>query len=697
MFFYGDTYSCHNIVETCLLNFIKNGKVLLLAAFLLKILLAGFFSSDFVSKIFVPFVQLFFTDGYGAWGSSSTSFPYPPLMVFILLIPVKLVSMTDSIFLQNLFFSIPLFVSDYLIYKVLKKLLPSLEKEIILFFAFSPILLYSTYIHSQLDIIPTSILMYAVFYLLKNRLTLSFLLLGFAVAIKWHTVISFPLFVIYLIKNRKIKKSIFFYLLYFIVPIVLSLVPFGDLENLLNMFKFKERNMLFESYLAVLDLKIYLFPILYVLILGRFFAYKRVSNELLMGMLAILFLGFVVIIYPNPGWFLWSLPFLVYSFVKNSSKRVINSYLYGLVCVSYILFFLFSYQHPYHDFSNIIFLDSRINLRVFSNKVNNISFTTMVAFLFLTIYAVYKSAIKSSLIYERKFQSFLIGIAGDSGAGKTTLLNLTKKVLGADSMTSLEGDAEHKWERGSEQWKSITHLNPRANHLHNQLMHLIKLKKGNATKRTNYNHSTGKFDRKKKVISKAFIAISGLHPFYLKGARENIDLKIYVDTDEVLRKHWKVLRDTTARGYSVEAILEQISTRESDSRNYVYPQRKYADLVIKYFSSKKVEVGISEIDFDDILVRYDLDIDFPVDNFLKMLQNNDVQIKHHDFDDDLVRQSVVLKIPQGFESINCSRYFDEFFQLMNINDSEWETGINGVNQLIILHCIKCKYLGLDYE
>ena len=41
---------------------------------------------------------------------------------------------------------------------------------------------------------------------------------------------------------------------------------------------------------------------------------------------------------------------------------------------------------------------------------------------------------------------------------------------------------------------------------------------------------------------KKYIVISGLHVLYLPQLRDEIDLKIYMDTDSKLQKYWKMLR-----------------------------------------------------------------------------------------------------------------------------------------------------------
>ena len=53
---------------------------------------------------------------------------------------------------------IPMLIADLGILFILLKLFPHKEKNIYLYYFFNPVILYAIYIHSQLDIIPTSLL-----------------------------------------------------------------------------------------------------------------------------------------------------------------------------------------------------------------------------------------------------------------------------------------------------------------------------------------------------------------------------------------------------------------------------------------------------------------------------------------------------------------------------------------------------------
>ena len=54
-------------------------------------------------------------------------------------------------------------------------------------------------------------------------------------------------------------------------------------------------------------------------------------------------------------------------------------------------------------------------------------------------------------------------VSGDSGSGKDTYVNKLLDYIGKDSSNHLSGDDFHKYERNSNAWSFLTHLNPAAN------------------------------------------------------------------------------------------------------------------------------------------------------------------------------------------------------------------------------------------
>jgi uridine kinase len=194
---------------------------------------------------------------------------------------------------------------------------------------------------------------------------------------------------------------------------------------------------------------------------------------------------------------------------------------------------------------------------------------------------MYRKGVRSNSVYSFRDESFMMGIAGDSGAGKHTLVADLSKLVGPQ-LSSINGDDDHKWERGHAMWRRYTHLDPRGNLLATQLEGLAALRRGGDIQKAHYDHDKGKFTDPLRIKPTDFIAIVGLHPFYLPTQRELLHLRIFVDPEETVRRTWKIERDMEKRGYTREQVLAQIDSRAADSAKYVRPQAKYADLVLKH-------------------------------------------------------------------------------------------------------------------
>ena len=147
--------------------------------------------------------------------------------------------------------------------------------------------------------------------------------------------------------------------------------------------------------------------------------------------------------------------------------------------------------------------------------------------------------------------------------------------------TVIHGDDMHRWERGNENWLEFTHLNPKANYLHQELRHLALLKEGRRVLRRSYDHANGQFVASSERKANKLVIFEGLHAFYLEKMRELYDLRIFISPERELLEHWKIVRDHHQRGHSQENIRAVISSREADRETFIAPQAKYADILIE--------------------------------------------------------------------------------------------------------------------
>jgi phosphoribulokinase len=177
----------------------------------------------------------------------------------------------------------------------------------------------------------------------------------------------------------------------------------------------------------------------------------------------------------------------------------------------------------------------------------------------------------------------VLGIVGDSAAGKTTITRGLVELLGEDRVTHICADDYHKYDRVERARLKITPLHPDCNYLDILELHLERAHYGQPMLKPVYDHSTGSLVRPEYLIPSEFVIVEGLLGFHTEVMRQFYDVKVFLDPPEELRRAWKIKRDTAKRGYTAEQVLAELEKRESDSRNFIRPQREFADIVVQFY------------------------------------------------------------------------------------------------------------------
>jgi len=194
---------------------------------------------------------------------------------------------------------------------------------------------------------------------------------------------------------------------------------------------------------------------------------------------------------------------------------------------------------------------------------------------------------------NRVDRPIILGIVGDSAAGKTTLAAGVAKILGEDQVVTICTDDYHKYDRVQRAENGTSALDPECNYLDIIEKDLNSLRNGKAIIKPVYSHNTGEFLKASYVEPKPYVVVEGLLGYSTRAMRDNYDVKIYLEPEEDLRVRWKVLRDTTKRGYTEEQVLASLDKRKSDSPAYIQPQRTFSDMVVQFYrpEGKEYEVG----------------------------------------------------------------------------------------------------------
>ncbi len=176
-----------------------------------------------------------------------------------------------------------------------------------------------------------------------------------------------------------------------------------------------------------------------------------------------------------------------------------------------------------------------------------------------------------------------VAVGGDSGSGKSTLTAGFYRIFPNDQITSLCLDDYHALDRRERKLIGVTALDPRANNFALMENQLLALKRGYTITKPVYDHSDGTFREPEEIVPKEVVIVQGLHPFLVPGVRGLFDLNVWLDPETELKHGWKVQRDVAKRGYTREEVCAEIAAREPDVAAHITPQRRYADLVVRFY------------------------------------------------------------------------------------------------------------------
>ncbi|HEX7246757.1 MAG TPA: phosphoribulokinase, partial [Actinomycetota bacterium] len=177
-------------------------------------------------------------------------------------------------------------------------------------------------------------------------------------------------------------------------------------------------------------------------------------------------------------------------------------------------------------------------------------------------------------------EPMLLGLAGDSASGKSTLSRGIEYVLGAGRVGRVCTDDYHRYDRDARATLGVTPLAPAANHMDRMSEDLRALSQGRGVRKPTYSHATGTFGPDETVEPHEVMIVEGLLPLSDPRARGVIDVAVFLEPDEMLRRRWKLERDVFERGYAPQQVVDEIKRREADAAAYVRPQRAFADIIV---------------------------------------------------------------------------------------------------------------------
>jgi len=177
----------------------------------------------------------------------------------------------------------------------------------------------------------------------------------------------------------------------------------------------------------------------------------------------------------------------------------------------------------------------------------------------------------------------MIAVGGDSGTGKSTLCGGLDRIFGAGRIRDICLDDYHALDRAQRKAVNLTALDPRANNFAAMEEDLWAVRHGHTVVKPVYDHSDGTFAAPERFEPKDIVIVHGLFPLYTRALRDLFDVTVWLEPELELRIAWKVQRDVLQRGYSEDAVREEIEKRRPDAEAHINPQAAHADLNVQFY------------------------------------------------------------------------------------------------------------------
>ncbi len=182
---------------------------------------------------------------------------------------------------------------------------------------------------------------------------------------------------------------------------------------------------------------------------------------------------------------------------------------------------------------------------------------------------------------------WLIGIVGGSGSGKTSIAQELMRRIQALGISGLLLDMDAYYAplevvRARFDGRPINWDHPHAFDLELMAAHLSALRRNEPVRKPTYDFTVS--DRvgwEEPLAPAPVVILEGLLIFALPEIREQLDVRIFVDTDADVRLIRRIHRDVRERGRTVESVMDQyLASVRPMHLEFVEPSKRWADLIV---------------------------------------------------------------------------------------------------------------------
>lgn len=182
--------------------------------------------------------------------------------------------------------------------------------------------------------------------------------------------------------------------------------------------------------------------------------------------------------------------------------------------------------------------------------------------------------------------SLVVGIAGGTASGKTTVARKVHEALSPSRVAFIDQDSYYKDLKhlSLDERREVNFDHPDAFDTELLESHLQQLKSGKAVEKPVYNFVTSTREPRTVPVNPAeIILIEGILVLHMEQVRKELDVRIFVETEDDVRIIRRLTRDIKERGRDFDHVVHQYFRHVRPMHmGFVEPSKRWADIIVPH-------------------------------------------------------------------------------------------------------------------